>query len=257
MSEYKLGYNHGHDDYDYIDAQQDPEIVLRAARAAYPTFNPYTDPWTDLQWQGNQGACQGHALAHCFQVSYLQATGVQAIFSRACGYYEAQRYDNISGDRGSTLAGGQKVAESGMVLESEWEYPSRYDNRRPSGIQSLMNITMKGSSRVKDADLAWDLLAAGAAIQTGVAWNSSFDKAVCDSYRSGGGGHSTMLYGLDESTGNAIHHNSWKGWQGDSRNQWTKSFFNSILRNDRWAVFIAYDSTMIEYPSDFIERVKK
>jgi hypothetical protein len=255
MSEYKFGYNHGCDDYDFLDSQIDPELVLKRARAAYPAFNPYAPPFTNLQYQGSQGACQGHALAHAFQVSCVQATGMQILFSRACGYYMAQYYDGIKGDRGSTLAGGQKVAENGICLENEWPYPSRYNNSMPSTADGNLNITMKGSRRITDADLAWDLLRSGSVIQTGIAWNSTCDKPVCDSYRSGGGGHSTILYGLDENTDNAIHHNSWKGWLGDSRNQWTKGFFSDILRKDRYAVFIAYDSTILELPENIETRI--
>ena len=233
-----------------------PEQVLQLARATYPNFNPYADPWLDWQAQGNQGACQGHALAHAFQVALVQAYSMQAVFSRAAGYYLAQKFDGISGDRGSTLRGGQAVANSGICLESEWPYPARYNPRQPDTAEGNLNVTMPGSKVIKDADLAWELLAAGCCIQTGVAWTRAFEKEICDSYSGGGGGgHSTLLYGLVEGSDNAWHHNSWRGWMGDGRNQWTKDFFARILKNDRWAVFVAYDSTQLVIPEDFADRV--
>lgn len=251
-----LGYNHGLDDYDAIDARIDPEIVLKAARAAYPTFNPYSYEWTELPNQGRQGSCAGHALSNCFQVALVQQFAVQTLFSRAAAYYTAQRFDGIKGDRGSTLNGCQKVAESGLCLEVEWAYPSSYNNSIPESSKGNMNFKMVGSRRVTDADMAWDLLSAGVPIQTGVAWNSSFEKTICDSYRSGGGGHSTMLFGIDEATGNAWNNNSWGlGWGDNGRNMWTKKFFADIVKRDRYAVFVAYDPTGLECPEGFIERV--
>lgn len=249
------GYLHGADDYDYIDAQIDPEIVLKAARAAYPAFNPYVYEWTELPNQGRQGACAGHALANCFQVALVQQFGIQTLFSRGGAYYTAQKFDGIRGDRGSTLAGCQKVAESGLCLEKEWPYPSSYNNSMPSSAQGKMDFKMMGSRRVTDADLAWDLLEAGCAIQTGVAWNSSFEQKVCNSHRSGGGGHSTTLFGLSDD-GNAINHNSWgTNWVTSGRNEWTKKFFSDIIRRDRYAVFVCYDSTGLEAPEGFAERL--
>ena len=252
----KFGYLHGEDDYDRIDEGLEPEDMLRRFAATYPEFNAYANPWLSLQYQGSQGACQGHALAHAFQVALTQEYSIQTKFSRACAYYLSQKEDGINGDRGSTLAGGQKVAAKGICLEDEWPYPSRYNNRMPNSAVGRCDFKMPGSKRITDADLAFSLIEAGACIQTGVAWNSSYEKEVCDRLSSTrGGGHSTLLYGLDEKTGNAIHHNSWNNWQGDGRNQWTKRFLDEIMRKDRFAVFVCYDSTMLEVPEAFMRRV--
>jgi len=225
----------------------DAERVLRLMRESYPSFNPYAEPTNELKWQGRQGACQGHSLAQAAQIMAMQAYSCQQLFSRGGCYYESQRHDRINGDRGSTLAAGQKVARDGIVLESDWAYPVQYDPKRPSNFENLPRIYLNSSKTVKDADLIFDLLKAGAVIQTGVSWNQSFEKPVSDRYSTmgGGGGHSTLLYQLDEATGNAIHHNSWRAWMNDGRSQWTKDFVKSILRHDRWAVFIAYQSSEI------------
>ena len=250
------GYLHGQDNYGWLDQREDPEVFLTRAKAAWPEFNPYSWSWTQLPNQGRQGSCAGHALSNCLQVALVQQYGVEALFSRGGAYYTAQKFDGIRGDRGSTLSGCQKVAESGLCLESEWPYPSSYNNRMPESANGNMNFKLMGSRRVKDADLAWELLGAGVPIQTGVQWNNSFEKEVCDSHRSGGGGHSTMLFGIDETTGNAINHNSWgTNWCEDGRNQWTKSFFARIVSSDRHAVFVAYDPTGLEVPESFEERL--
>jgi len=246
MNDYKFGYNFEAENVDEINAHgEEPENVLRLMRAAFPTHNPYVEPWSRLFWQGPQGACQGHALAHIAQVICTQFFSVQRTFSRACGYYEAQRKDGLSGDKGSTLNGGRKVLSvDGLVLEQDWPYPDRYDNRRPADFATLPRIIVKSSKTVADADLIYDLLEVGACIQTGVNWNASFDRPICDRHsNTPGGGHSTFLYGLNPDNGNIRHHNSWQNWQQNGRNEWTLDFLKQILFRDRWAVFVAYQAT--------------
>lgn len=256
-----FGYAFENERKEEIDEQGlDAELVLKSMRAAYPSFNPYAAPFNELKWQGQQGACQGHALAQAAQVMCVQAYSSQQLFSRGGCYYESQRHDGISnGDKGSTLAGGQKVARDGIVLEKDWPYPSRYNPARPSNFESLPRIYLNSSKTVTDADLMWDLLEAGAFIQTGVSWTNAFEKPIADRYSSagGGGGHSTGLYGIDEATGNAIHHNSWNNWMGDGRSQWTREFVKGILRNDRWAVFIAYQSTDIKVDDGIVSPINE
>ncbi|MCP4953959.1 MAG: hypothetical protein GY922_19140 [Proteobacteria bacterium] len=251
-----FGYLHGEEDFDFLSEQLDPEGILERVKASYPEFNPYATPWLNWQDQGNQGSCQGHSLSHAFQVCLVQEYGLQAVFSRAAAYYISQDFDGIKGDRGSTLSGGQKAAASGICLEKEWPYPYRYNSTKPASANGNLNIKMPGSKRVTDAGLAFDLLNAGCCISTGVAWNSDFEKPVCDKYRNRrGGGHSTLLYGIDESTGHAIHWNSWKNWQNNGRNLWTKRFLDSIMKLDRYAVFVCYDSTKLQVPDDLGERI--
>ena len=255
-SQWQLGYAKESERKDEIDAEgQDPEQILVAMRAAYPTFNPYAKAWNRLFWQGQQGACQGHALAHAAQVMGVQKFGQLRYFSRACGYYEAQRFDGLNGDKGSTLAGGRKVLSGdGLMLETDWPYPSRYNNRRPANFPDAPRIRVDSSKQVRDADLIFDLLEAGAAIQTGLTWNSSCDQAVATRYQSGGGGgHSTLLYGLDKQTGYAVHHNSWRNWNGDGRSLWSKDFIKGVLQRDRWCVFMAYQAIDVEADSGIFD----
>lgn len=235
-----------------------PDGVMKNAQARYPDFDPYAEPWLNRQSQGHMGSCQGHALSHCFQVAMVQQYGVQAVFSRMACYILSQEADGIRGDHGSTLHGGQKAAKGGVCLEHEWPYPSRYNKRHPDSAYQKCDISMPGSRQIKDADQIWEMLKAGCAVQTGVTWNNSFEKSVSDRYRGGGrGGHSTMLYGLDKETENAVHWNSWTNWQGNGRSQWTKDFVHGILRHDRTAVFVAYDSTNLIIPESLSERIKE
>lgn len=259
MSKWQFGYNiEAERKEEIIERGTDPTLVLMAMRAAFPQHNPYAAPWLRLNWQGQQGACQGHALAHMAQVICNQAYSVQRTFSRACGYYEAQRHDRITGDKGSTLSGGRKVAsEDGLCLEQDWPYPDRYNPTRPQGFDQLPRIVIPSSKPIEDAELIYDLLEAGAAIQTGVNWNASFDVPVSDRHSTAsGGGHSTLLYGLNQSNGNIVHHNSWSGWQQNGRNEWTLNFLKQILARDRWAVFVAYQATEVRVDDGIIPEVE-
>ena len=255
----RFGYILGNESEEILESGVSPEAVLTSLKASAKDFNPYARPWTTIEHQENQGSCAGHALAHAFHVCMVQKYGIQVRFSRGGAYYMAQAASGIEGDRGSTLSGCQAVANAGLCLESEWPYPEKYDNTRPEGIFDLMDFTLAGSSRVKDADLAWEILRNGGCIQTGVDWGDCFEKRVSDKY--GGfmmGGHSTLLFGLDPKTDNAIHHNSWgNGWMNNGRSQWTKNFFSQILKKDRWCVFVAYDPADLAVPANFVDRCLK
>ena len=258
MSEYKLGYLIEEEDHDFLSEQEDPEVILRAAKAANPSFNPYLFPHTPVENQYSIGSCAGNALALMFQIALVQRYGVQARFSRMGCYIMAQKASGISGDRGSTLSGCQKAAADGMCLEKYWPYPNpaRYSNQVPSSSNGEMVFKMSGSRQIKDVDLIWDLLKSGVPIQTGLSWGSSCEKSVCNTYSGGRGGHSTSLVSLQEGTDYAYMQNSWgANWGDDGRVLWTKNFVSEVLRKDRYAVFTAYDPQIFEAPEGFIDRV--
>lgn len=236
----------------------DCDVLLAKMQNLEPTFSPYAEPWLMRQDQGSMGSCQGHALSHAFQICCTQKFGVQVVFSRMAAYIMSQRSDGIHGDRGSTLNGGMHAASGGLPLENEWPYPRRYSTRMPNNMDSLMNFRLQGSKRLTDVDLIWEMLKASCVIQIGVTWNDSFEHKVADRYRRGRspGGHSTIMFGLDEETGNAHHFNSWHNWLGNGRSQFTKEFVKGILRNDRTAVFVSHDAAGMEVPDDLYERAK-
>jgi len=236
----------------------DADLMLKALKAAYPEYNSFTPPFNMLLWQGEQGACQGHSLAEAGQINLVKAYGVQPLVSRACGYYESQRYDGINGDKGSTLSGGMKAARAGLCLESAWKYPERYNNARPADWANIPKIKFNGSKEIHDADQIWEMAKRGASIQTGFQWNNTCEKMFCDSYSNsdGGGGHSTLLDGFENHPQYGeviIHHNSWKGWMKEGRNYWSLKFIKDILAKDKWAVFVAYQPINIEIDLRILE----
>ena len=256
MAEHKLGYLAEEEDHDWLSQREDPEVILRAARAAYPDFNPYVQPYTPIENQYSMGSCAGNALALMFQIGMVQQYGMQAKFSRMGCYIMAQKASGISGDRGSTLSGCQKAAEGGICLEKHWPYPSRYSSNIPSTAQGEMVFKMNGSRQIKDADLIWDLLRSGVPVQTGLSWNRSCESSICNNYNSGGGGHSTALVALDEDTDHAVMQNSWgSNWGNGGRVLWTKNFVSEVLRKDRYSVFTAYDAAGFVAPEDLADRV--
>jgi hypothetical protein len=224
----------------------DPEQALRLMRSTYPDHNPEAEPFTTQQYQGNQGACAGHAIAHKVQTLVTLVFGIQLFFSRANAYYEAQRKSGISGDRGSTLSGCQQVISvDGICLEKDWVYPNSYNNTRPAGWSTAPRVWLKSSQPTRDPELIFDLAQAGAAIQTGLGWTNSMERGIVDSYTTSGnvGGHSTMVYGIMD--GDLVNHNSWRNWQANSpagpgRQRITKNAVKDIVQRDRYAEFVAY-----------------
>ena len=219
----------------------DPDVMMRAMFDSEPTFELDIEPWVTLFWQGSQGACQGHALAHMAQIVFTQHSGIKRFFSRAWAYYESQRHDGIRGDMGSTLAGGARVMADGLGLESDWAYPRRYSNRRPSGFEEMPRLKIPFSKRLTDADQCWAWLQAGGVIQTGVTWNRSLEALFVDRYRSGGmGGHSTICYGFHpDKPDYCVHMNSWKNWQDEGKSYWKKQVFADLLKQ-RFTVLMGY-----------------
>lgn len=228
----------------------DAELVLQRYADAFPQFNTTADPLGVLKVfdQGQQGSCQGNALAQVFSICYFLATGRHETFSRAAGYYLAQQKDGIRGDQGSTLSGGQWVAtQHGMCLESDWPYPSRYNPAMPSTAQGKFTFKLQTTKPFKDVDSIVSWLGRGLPIQTGLDWSSSCDREVVDNYRPGGGGHSTVFWQL-KPNGNIININSWGSrWNGDGCHEWTIDSIRRTLQS-RWTTYIGYAPDGMSFP---------
>ena len=148
-----LGYAIDDEHLDELANGDDPLELMSRFRDAVPTFNEQIKPDQIIAVvnQGSVGSCQGNALATVFQICYFLATGRFEVFSRAAGYYLAQRKDGIRGDRGSTLSGGRWVAtEHGMCLDAKWPYVSKYDPKEPAGIDYPFKL--KVSRPFRNAD---------------------------------------------------------------------------------------------------------
>lgn len=238
----------------------EPELVLMAARGAYPEFTPYAVPFSRLMNQKSIGSCQGASLSHICQLMVYQQIDFQCQFSAMQAYIESQKIDGIRGDRGSTLAGGQRLAgDEGICLERDWPYPNpvRYNSREPQGYDDAPRVIMTASKVINDADLAWDLLKAGAALHIGSNWGSSQEKEICTDYRGGSGGHARFIYGMKEDPrypdGLAWHQNSWgPGWCDNGRNLYAKSMLASEMGH-RYTVVIAYQPTDLQIDPQIIE----
>ena len=157
-----------------------------------------------VEFQGSQGACQGHGLTTCVEDLVVRAGGQYVQLSRACGYYQSQRLDGIRGDNGSTIAGGVELAMGeGICLESVWPYPNQYDNRIPSAYQDSVRYRAKGHSRIRSHGDAIRHLWKIGPLSIGIKWYGGIDEQVARdgclrSYKPpprGGGGHAFAIVG--------------------------------------------------------------
>jgi hypothetical protein len=249
----KLGWALDRENFGLLEQNgTDASLVLQRYYEAVPQFNTTADPLgvLDILDQGQQGACQGHALATVFSICYFLATGRKAAFSRAAGYYLSQKKDGIRGDQGSTLSAGQWVAtQHGMCLETDWPYPSRYNPAMPDTAQGKFTFKLQTTKPFRDLDSMLDWLKRGLPVQTGLTWNGSCDEEVVDDYNGrSGGGHSTVFWQLRPS-GNIVNINSWGGrWNGDGLHEWTPDSIRRTLEN-RWTTYIGYAPDGMSFPT--------
>ena len=192
------------EDWAYLDSRDDEsQVVSWCGNYEEIPFDPRSI--MKVENQRNQGACQGHAVSTCQEFCYYLATNdFETQFSRAMGYYESQRRDGISGDRGSTISGGcNLVTEVGICEEALWPYPSSYNPKRPRDWQKVLDnaqkFRIKRQNRLTTYQGVRTFLGSGqGAINIGIGWSGSMSRAVIESYRPGGGGHAIALICLSE-----------------------------------------------------------
>lgn len=264
------GWRIDKEDYAALQALPDEGPVL-AMRGTYKevAFDPRTV--LKVENQGSVGACQGHSLSSDMEWAYIIATGdITLQLSRAMGYYETQRIDGISGDSGSTISGGVKLAKgTGVCRESLWPYTGRYDNRRPSNwnevIQDAAQYKIGSSLSLTSYEGIRTFLGSGqGGVHLGITWNSSVDRPVVESYSSaGGGGHAIGLYALSDrkdSSGRPYcwMMNSWgKNWGQDGWAEWSPKAIEAMLIA-RWSVFVGLSDMPNVKPRTYeLEQLKK
>jgi hypothetical protein len=240
--------------FGYIPQLETPELIdehgidndrlLCHAKGVDPTYPVDGDhDWNPIKNQGSLGSCVGASLSSLASVLHAQNTGHLEDFSIACGYYQSQRIAGIRGDKGSTISAAQKlITGDGICLESDWKYTGRYSNRVPSGFDQFPKVKLLASKTVKDVDLIFEFLRAGACIHVGLGWNRSCELNKCTRYtRGSGGGHAVYLYGLDkENPKYAKMFNSWSRNFGlEGMVYWKDSFLSDVLK-DSWSTFVAY-----------------
>jgi hypothetical protein len=185
------------------------------------TYGDFTAPseidprkWVRHDRQGNMGSCQGHAETNLAEYLRGLAQGFAAIsaeeqFSRLFAYLESQRFDGLLGrDRGSTIAGGLKVARTvGHLAESLLPYRTPY----PGNARSLVTDSMREAAKpflvrshawLKSYDEIFRYLASGVGgVETGTIWNSSFApvNGVVERVNTrNGGGHAYVYLGYSQ-----------------------------------------------------------
>lgn len=214
--------------------------------------------------QGQVGACQGHSISSCCEWCYVIATGGQTEqLSRAYGYYESQRLDNITGDRGSTVEAGIDLATKyGICPESMWPYTGRYEPTRPRPIEELRAAAAQykigSSTNLKSYDAIRTFLGGGmGAVHLGITWNDSVNRAVVNNYSAAqGGGHSIGLYSLsDRKDAQGRPYiwmmNSWSpDWGAKGWAEWAPSAITQMLQS-RYAVFIGVSDMPAVKPRKF------
>lgn len=256
--------------FDVLAALPDEQPVL-AMRGSYNEVS--VDPRSVLRVenQGSVGSCQGHSISSACEWCYIIATQDSKLqLSRAYGYYETQRLDGISGDRGSTIEGGIRLAtEFGICREELWPYSGRYEPTRPRPIEELRKdaATYKigKSYKLTSYDGIRTFLGSGqGAVHLGITWNSSVDGALINNYSgASGGGHAIGLYSLSDrkdSQGRPFcwMMNSWgKNWGNGGWAEWSPNAISQMLAS-RWAVFIGVSDMPNVKPREFsLDDLKK
>lgn len=136
--------------------------------------------------QGRLGSCQGQGLTSCLErLQFVKSRGDASMveqLSRIFAYLATQKIDGISGDRGSTISGGIKLAlQHGVPPESLTGYPSSYpgssDRSRilsPANYAAGEPYKPLSSWRVEDdVELTKNFIGGGGGISFGISWYSS------------------------------------------------------------------------------------
>lgn len=157
-----------------------------------------------VEHQGQQGACQGHALTSVVEHCYHIATGEVIHFSRQYGYVGAQKIDGIRGDRGSTIHGGMKLATTrGLCREELWPYTGRYVVNPPNSTWNDLyadasRYVIRSHSVLRTYQQVFDYLASGiGAVEIGVSWGVP-NSPVVERYTASGGGHAVAFMGYSK-----------------------------------------------------------
>jgi hypothetical protein len=270
MSGFIGGWLQTEEDRDFLDALPGESAVL-AMRGSYSEVKVDPRKVMKIENQGSVGSCQGHALSSCVELCYYIATGdLTRQLSRAMGYYETQRIDGITSDRGSTISGGIKLATTkGICREELWKYSGRYDARRPANWAEIESDAAQHkigqSYRMTSYDGVRTFLGSGqGGISIGISWGGEVDRAIVNSFSgAGGGGHAIALLGLSErldSSGRPFVWmlNSWgSSWGNAGWDEWAPNAVEQMLRHRFTACFGLSDMPNVK-PREFtLEDMRK
>jgi hypothetical protein len=271
MSDKRIGYwLHDEEDQNFLNSLPGESSVL-AMRGTYDEVRVDPRKVMKIENQGSVGSCQGHALSSCVELCYYIATGdLTRQLSRAYGYYETQRIDNITGDRGSTISGGIKLATiRGIPQEKLWTYSGRYDNRRPANWQEIEadahQHKIGQSYRMTTYDGVRTFLGSGqGGISIGISWSGEVDRAIVNSFSgTGGGGHAIALLGLSKRLDLSGRPyvwmlNSWgANWGNGGWAEWAPAAVDQMLRHRYTACFGLSDMPNVKPREYTLDDLKK
>lgn len=202
-------------DYTIYGYRQDLENVQQLKATASPmpamTFAAPEEidprPWHRIENQSSMGSCQGHALSSVVEYAYHIATGEVIQLSPMWCYLETQRIDGLIGsDRGSTIDGGRRLAETkGVCTLAVFPYPNpvRYSTNVPQGAsEDAAKYVIRSHVMCRTYDDVFQFLASGAGgVELGITWNDSMypRNGVVERYRrGGGGGHAIAFLGYSK-----------------------------------------------------------
>lgn len=205
--------------------------------------------WMPIEDQGQQGSCQGFDLSSCVELVNVQDGNEFAQLSPAAAYYMSQRIDGISGDRGSTIEGGIRLAMTdGIPLLSFWPYPQNYNPRIPAGYADAPKWRISGHVQIKDYDQAINHLATRGPLSLGVMWSNALDEQVArngiiERFVPGAGGHAICISGYVRKTFSGttltkpalLSPQSWGNYGKDGWYLWSYDAFQKAL-DHQWSV---------------------
>lgn len=222
------------------------QAVRLAVRPA--TVDPRN--WFKVRSQGQEGSCQGHDIAACGEACFKIASKQTTRFSPDAAYYLTQREDGITGDNGSTIAGGLKVATNiGFCPEEFMPYTDRYNPQdMPKNVKELCEPykvkkfkIFNGPDYFAEA-VEWIGLGLGG-VSYGIDWGVTLDSRGVANWRaSNGGGHAQACFGYvgepdkDGLPQYLLPVNSWGDW-GPLHGWylWTRDIFN-LTMSHRYSV---------------------
>ena len=269
MSNHIGGYRFNLEDVDYLLANQMKESELLACTSVSMDRPKEIDPrpWSPMRNQSNEGSCQGHAIAAAGEGCYYVGTKQFQPFSPDLAYYLTQQIDGIRGDRGSTIAGGMKMAATiGFAPESFMPYTPKYNPQDiPSDYKEVCAPNKVNKYTViKTFQQAFDWISLGLGfISYGLAWNVSISNTGVMSWSPGGGGghaNAIMGYGANRDSDGLPDFlwgkNSWGDWE--VLRGWykiTRSTFEKFAR-DRNTVIVGISDMSTPKPRkiNFLEK---
>lgn len=197
--------------------------------------------WHIQEHQMRQGSCQGHSLTSCLEGCFWIDTGGSRPpqLSRNFAYRASQLIDDISGDNGSTLAGGVEAAYMGICDEHWFPYTEAYSRRIPDEAfnhreEFRLRLAVPIDIEAPSTQVVNWIGEGKGFCAIGMKWTSEMDsQPIIDNYRGKGsaGGHAVCFLGYSLSKQCLYLVNSWgHSWGENGVKQVSFRAFDKIMR---------------------------